>query len=71
MFLIVDNARWHYAKNLSGRRIIILYNWILPPDGPDLNHIERVWKLTRPLCTHNEDSILSVLKSFPKPCSTS
>jgi transposase len=25
----------------------------LPPYGPDLNPIERVWKLTRRLCLHN------------------
>ena len=26
----------------------------LPPYSPDLNPIERVWKLTRKLCTHDE-----------------
>ncbi len=26
----------------------------LPPYSPDLNPIERVWKLTRRLCTHNQ-----------------
>mgnify|MGYP003888425231 CR=1 FL=1 len=25
----------------------------LPPYSPDLNAIERMWKLTRILCTHN------------------
>jgi transposase len=25
----------------------------LPPYSPDLNPIERVWKLTRRCCTHN------------------
>lgn len=25
----------------------------LPPYSPELNPIERVWKLTRRLCTHN------------------
>ncbi len=25
----------------------------LPPYSPDLNPVERVWKLTRRLCTHN------------------
>ena len=28
----------------------------LPPYSPDLNPIERVWKLTRRLCTHNRYS---------------
>jgi transposase len=26
----------------------------LPPYSPDFNPIERVWKLTRRLCTHNQ-----------------
>jgi transposase len=26
----------------------------LPPYSPDLNPIERVWKLARKLCTHNQ-----------------
>jgi transposase len=26
----------------------------LPPYSPELNPIERVWKLLRRLCTHNE-----------------
>jgi transposase len=26
----------------------------LPPYSPDLNPIERVWKLTRKLCIHDE-----------------
>jgi len=54
--LVLDNARWHHAK--------ILKPWLykhrheiqldfLPPYSPELNTIERVWKLTRRLCTHN------------------
>ncbi|HCA80139.1 MAG TPA: IS630 family transposase [Bacteroidetes bacterium] len=56
MIVIVDNARWHHAK--------ILQPWLrehrdrirldfLPPYSPELNPVERVWKLTRRLCTHN------------------
>jgi transposase len=56
MFVVADNARWHHAK--------VLRPWLkkqknslrldfLPPYSPELNHIERVWKLTRRLCTHN------------------
>ncbi len=26
----------------------------MPPYSPELNSIERVWKLTRRLCTHNQ-----------------
>ena len=56
MVVIVDNARWHHAR--------VLQPWLrkhrdalrldfLPPYSPDLNPVERVWKLTRRLCTHN------------------
>jgi len=56
MLLVLDNARWHHA--------ILLRPWLqkqkslsldfLPPYSPELNHIERVWKLTRRLRTHNQ-----------------
>ena len=54
--LVLDNARWHHARKLRAwlhehRRILTLL--FLPPYSPDLNPIERVWKLTRRLCTHN------------------
>ncbi|MBU6398991.1 MAG: transposase, partial [Verrucomicrobia bacterium] len=49
------NAAYHHATGLNGwlnanRDILeLLY---LPPYSPDLNPIERVWKLLRELCTH-------------------
>ena len=57
MVVVLDNARFHHAK--------ALYSWLekhsenfslgfLPPYSPELNHIERVWKLLRRLCTHNQ-----------------
>jgi transposase len=57
MVVIIDNARFHHAKALQ--------KWLddhkadfvlefLPPYSPELNHIERVWKLLRRLCTHNQ-----------------
>jgi transposase len=57
MVVVVDNARWHHARVLQPwlhkyRRVLRLD--FLPPYSPDLNPIERVWKLTRRLCTHNE-----------------
>lgn len=57
MIVIVDNARWHNAKLLipwltKHKRIFQLF--FLPPYSPELNSIERVWKLTRRLCTHNQ-----------------
>jgi len=56
MVIVVDNARWHHAKALapwlkSNRDRIRLD--FLPPYSPELNPVERVWKLTRRLCTYN------------------
>lgn len=56
MMLIIDNARYHHAKLLKPllykhRRVLKLL--FLPRYSPNLNPIERVWKLTRRLCTHN------------------
>ena len=53
---ISDNARYHHAKLHKDYREecsdrFELY--FLPPYSPDLNPIERVWKLTRRCCTHN------------------
>ena len=56
IFLILDNARWHRAKALkqffikNQHRIVRVY---LPPYSPELNPIERVWRITRRLVTHN------------------
>jgi transposase len=42
----------------------------LPPYSPDLNHQERVWKLTRRLVTHNryfpvlEELVQAVFEQF-------
>ena len=56
MVVILDNARWHHAKALTPwltEHQEIFRLDFLPPYSPDLNHIERLWKLTRKLCTHN------------------
>jgi transposase len=56
MLVIVDNARWHHAKQLAPwlkKHRDVLRLDFLPPYSPELNPIERVWKLTRRLCTHN------------------
>ena len=56
MVVVLDNARWHRAK--------LLQPWLrkhrnhlrldfLSPYSPELNAIERVWKLTRRLRIHN------------------
>jgi transposase len=55
--LILDNAAYHYGENLEelldGYRGRVGLDY-LPPYGPDLNPIERVWKLLKRLCTHNQ-----------------
>lgn len=56
MVVILDNARWHHATLLKPwlrkHRDIFQLDF-LPPYSPELKPIERVWKLTRKLCTHN------------------
>jgi transposase len=56
MVIILDNSRYHHARSLQSwlwyhRRVLRLD--FLPPYSPQLNPIERVWKLTRKLCIHN------------------
>jgi transposase len=56
MVVVADNASYHKSPPVQAflarcdSRLELLY---LPPYSPDLNPIERVWKLTRRLCTHN------------------
>lgn len=56
ILLIIDNARWHRAKALKSfflhhqKRLIPTF---LPPYSPELNPIERVWRITRRCITHN------------------
>ena len=57
MVVVLDNARFHHAKVLSewlGKHSAEFCLDFLPPYSPELNHIERVWKLIRRLCTHNQ-----------------
>jgi len=54
--VISDNAKYHRAKlHLPWRQehAADFALDFLPPYSPDLNPIERVWKLTRRLCLHN------------------
>lgn len=56
MVLVLDNAAYHHARVLKPlllkrRRHLSLF--FLPPYSPQLATIERVWKLTRRLATHN------------------
>lgn len=56
MVLITDNAKYHHAKlhrewREEHTNRFVLY--FLPPYSPDLNPVERVWKLVRRICLHN------------------
>jgi transposase len=54
--LLLDNARYHHArlhKDWRNQCDRLFHCEYLPPYSPDLNPIERVWKLTRRLCIHN------------------
>ena len=54
--LILDNASWHKAVDLrdfftnNRDRLVRIF---LPPYSPELNPIERVWRVTRRQVTHN------------------
>ena len=56
MVLVLDNARYHHAEAfapwLKEHRHVLGLDF-LPPYSPELNGLERVWKLTRRLATHN------------------
>lgn len=54
--VVTDNARWHHARSLQPwlrKHRDSLRLDFLPPYSPDLNPIERIWKLIRRLHTHN------------------
>lgn len=73
--VLADNARYHHAvlhekwRQDCSKCFEILF---LPPYSPDLNPIERVWKLTRRLATHNryfvqvEDVVIAIENVFEK-----
>ncbi len=54
--IILDNASWHKAVDLrdffinNQDRLVRIF---LPPYSPELNPIERVWRVTRRQVTHN------------------
>jgi transposase len=54
--VITDNAKYHHArlhKDWREQHVADFELDYLPPYNPDLNPIERVWKLTRRRCLHN------------------
>jgi len=74
IILALDKARYHHATmiqpwlNKNNKKIQLLF---LPPYSPDLNNIERVWKMTGRICTHNKyfatiNELLNVVKQQMK-----
>ena len=56
LYLILDNASWHRARELADfftANQDRLERLFLPPYSPELNPIERVWRITRRQVTHN------------------
>ncbi len=54
--MISDNARFHHALLHKPWREMVAPRFALdclPPCSPELNPIERVWKLTRRSCLHS------------------
>jgi transposase len=68
VIVITDNAKYHHAKLHAVWRSQQVPTFVLdflPPYSPDLNPIERLWKLTRRLCLHNRyfPTLQSVIES--------
>ncbi len=67
--LVLDNAAYHHANDASSAPYRLDF---LPPYSPELNPIERVWKLLRRLATHNEyfatldDLVNAVQRQIPQ-----
>lgn len=56
ILLILDNARYHRARDLKdffAKNQNRIQRAFLPPYSPELNPIERVWRITRRRVTHN------------------
>ena len=57
VMVILDNASYHHGRVHKGWRQEAKPGFaleFLPPYSPELNPVERVWKLTRRQATHNQ-----------------
>ena len=80
--LVLDNAAYHKRSALPTplpTRASNVFLDYLPPYSPDLNPIERVWKLLRYLCLHNQyfprldmliDAVCEQIAAWAEPNST-
>lgn len=80
--VISDNARYHHAALHASWRAEVQESfrlYFLPPYSPQLNPIERVWKLVRRRCLHNQyfaslDCVVAAirpsLKAWSRPNAT-
>jgi hypothetical protein len=70
--VISDNARYHHANLHEAWRQRVAGHFrlhFLPPYSPELNPIERVWKLIRRRCLHNQYfPDLAAVVSGIQPC---
>jgi len=79
LLIVLDNASWHkkavrlMRDDLSYATAEFLF---LPPYSPDLNPIERVWRITRKERTHNRyfdevfilrDTLIKYFEQFIEP----
>lgn len=71
IWLVLDNASWHKkaARQLAQENPGDFSVIFLPPYSPDLNPIERLWRLTRRFCTHNKyfdclDELAAIVLGF-------
>jgi transposase len=69
--LILDNVKYHHARlhlkwREKSRRHLTLE--FMPPYSPELNPIERVWKLTRRMAIHNRNfpTLTTLISSVEK-----
>ena len=70
VIVILDNAKFHHALLHKAWRQEVAPGFsldFLPPYSPELNPIERVWKLTRRKCLHNQsfcrlDQVIEVVE---------